>query len=109
LIPAIGDNNNKDNIMPLKCWYCGKVCESQRGLTQHIKSTKSCSEKKRLYLLEDGVGYKTAEKYLPFTTIVVPQKRHKCSVEEGQPSQDDMNFMEKQEGKLPAILGTPTY
>jgi hypothetical protein len=60
-----------------------------------------------LYLLEDGVGYKTAGKYLPFTTIVVPQKRHKCSVEEGQLLQDDMGFREE-EGKPPAILGTPT-
>jgi hypothetical protein len=114
LIHAIGDkknnnnNNNENNIMPLKCRYCGKVCESQRGLTQHIKSTKSCSEKQRLYLLEDGVGYKTAGKYLPFTTIVVPRKRHKCSVEEGQLPQDDMGFTEE-EGKPPAILGTPMY
>jgi hypothetical protein len=115
LIPAISDNNNnnnnnkdKDNIMPLKFPYCGKVCECQRGLTQHIKSTKSCNEKQCLYLLEDGFGYKTAEKYLPFTTIVVPQKRHKCSMEEGQLPQDDMGFMEE-EGKPPAILGMPTY
>jgi hypothetical protein len=107
LIPAIGDNNNnnnnnnKNNIMPLKFRYCGKVCESQRGLTQHIKSTKSCNEKQHLYLLEDGVGYKTTEKYLPFT-------RHKCSVEEGQLPQDNMGFMEE-EGKPTAILGMPMY
>jgi hypothetical protein len=110
LIPVLGDNNNnnKNNIMPLKCWYCGKVCESQRGLTQHIKSTKSCNEKQHLYLLEDGVGYKTAGKYLPFTTIVVPRKRHKCSMEEGQLLQDNMGFTDE-EGKPPAILGTLTY
>jgi hypothetical protein len=111
LIPAIGDNNNNNknnNIMPLKCWYCGKVCESPRGLTQQIKSTKSCNEKQCLYLLEDGVGYKTAEKYLLFTTIVVPQKRHKCSVEEGQLPQDDMGFIEE-DGKPPAISGMPSY
>jgi hypothetical protein len=86
-----------------------QICESQRGLTQHIKSTKSCSEKQCLYLLEDGVWYKTAEKYVLFTTIAVPQKRHKCTVEEDQLSQeDDMGFMEK--GGTPcAILGTPMY
>jgi hypothetical protein len=64
----------------------------------HIKNTKSFSEKQCLYLLEDGVGYKTAEKYLPFTTFIVPRKQHKCSVmEEGQLVQEEVLRKNKEE------------